>query len=280
MKPKNIAIDNRKINFTIIENEIIDEPNLNIYQKMAYIVLCRYAKDNQCFPSLATIASKLSCSKRKLQDTLKELQELGLIKIQNRKSDNGDNTSNLYTIIGIAPDAPPIAPDATPPMASGAIPPIAPDAPPIAPDATEQYLLNNINLLNNTNIIKNTQSVCQNSTDRMTELELFELKLKKQIGYDQLNAATDINLLNEIVLNILDMYFSEYVFIEKEKKLQMVVRGVINKLDYWCVDYIVRQYQAYTETIKNKKGFLRTLIFNAPFESTASCVNSYSSEAL
>jgi len=68
--------------FTIVENNLIQNRELYIYQKMVYIVLCSHANDNNtCFPSYATIAKEVGCSKRKIISVISELAELGLIKV-------------------------------------------------------------------------------------------------------------------------------------------------------------------------------------------------------
>lgn len=90
--------------FTIIyddcfESDVFD----NIYQKMVYMTLKKFANsNNQCFPSLKKIASVASISIRKVQETLKELRDKVLIGIKSQFRPDGGRTSNLYTIYDIA----------------------------------------------------------------------------------------------------------------------------------------------------------------------------------
>jgi DNA-binding Lrp family transcriptional regulator len=62
-------------------------------------VLCRFAKDNSCFPSFQTIADKIGCSKRKAIDSIKTLEKRGIIIKENRKTKE-KYTSNIYRIVG------------------------------------------------------------------------------------------------------------------------------------------------------------------------------------
>ena len=78
-----------------LESDLFDNP----YQIVLYIALKKFAdKNNQCFPSLKKLASTTKMSKRKVQNTLKELQQKHLISIENRLKADGSKSSNLYII--------------------------------------------------------------------------------------------------------------------------------------------------------------------------------------
>jgi DNA replication protein len=54
--------------------------DLSVYEKMVYVVLCSHAKkDGPCFPSVNTIAREASCSRAKVFEALKRLEEIGAI---------------------------------------------------------------------------------------------------------------------------------------------------------------------------------------------------------
>lgn len=95
--------EGRKINFTMLENDIID--NVNRYTKsevLAYMVLARYANsDDSCFPSYNTIASKMRCSRQTAIDAIDSLEKKGVIKKQTRKNENNkENNTNIYKLVG------------------------------------------------------------------------------------------------------------------------------------------------------------------------------------
>lgn len=95
--------DMRNFGFFMLENSTIDSGVLkNVYQIALYAVLCRYSNTRKtCFPSLNKLASILNCSRPKLLTTLKELEEMNIIKKVNRKKESGADTSNLYYVFGI-----------------------------------------------------------------------------------------------------------------------------------------------------------------------------------
>ena len=55
--------------------------------------------DYTCFPSYRTIAKECSISQKTVSQALKVLSNKRLIKILNRKRDDGSKSSNLYHII-------------------------------------------------------------------------------------------------------------------------------------------------------------------------------------
>ncbi|GHS84963.1 hypothetical protein AGMMS49957_00050 [Synergistales bacterium] len=85
------------------ENTILDL-NLPIYEKMVYIALCSHAKkDGPCYPSVKKIAEEASCSRTKVFEALKTLEEHGIIARDSRIFEGRGQTSNLYEIIDIVP---------------------------------------------------------------------------------------------------------------------------------------------------------------------------------
>ncbi|MDR0764630.1 MAG: helix-turn-helix domain-containing protein [Synergistaceae bacterium] len=78
--------------------------DLSIYEKMTYIVLCSHAKkDGPCFPSVNTIAREASCSRAKVFEALKRLEEIGAISRSSQIFEGRGQTSNLYEILDINP---------------------------------------------------------------------------------------------------------------------------------------------------------------------------------
>jgi predicted transcriptional regulator len=78
------------------------EMDLSVYEKMVYIVLCSHAKkDGPCFPSVNTIAREASCSRAKVFEALKRLEEIGAIARSSQIFEGRGQTSNLYEILDI-----------------------------------------------------------------------------------------------------------------------------------------------------------------------------------
>lgn len=92
--------DSRKRDWFWIENSLIDNLELSIYEKMIYIVLVRHLDDEStCFPRRSTIAKEAGCSEATVKRTINSLEEKKLIKRVFRKDEiTGKNTSNLYYV--------------------------------------------------------------------------------------------------------------------------------------------------------------------------------------
>lgn len=94
--------DRRKNNWTMVENEIID--NFERYsdkEVLAYLVLARYANsENKCFPSYKTISERMRCSRTTAIATINSLIEKGVLIKEERKNNKGEHSSNLYTLVG------------------------------------------------------------------------------------------------------------------------------------------------------------------------------------
>ncbi|MBU5307566.1 helix-turn-helix domain-containing protein [Clostridioides mangenotii] len=104
----NLLKDNREKNWFMVENELIDNLNLTIYEKMVYMVLVRHAnEDSSCFPSITTIAKKAGCGTTKVKTVIKDLEDKKLIIKQKRtKSGKKENDSNLYLVMSVVGRSP------------------------------------------------------------------------------------------------------------------------------------------------------------------------------
>lgn len=91
------ATDQRK--FIMIYHDFLESDLLTSHEKMVFIALKKFAdSNNQCFPSLKKLADVTRISKRKIQDTLKSLEQKHIIGIESRLRADGGDTSNLYTL--------------------------------------------------------------------------------------------------------------------------------------------------------------------------------------
>ena len=103
---RNNLKDGRVRNWFYLENDLLDRQDLNIYEKMIYIVIARYVdKEDKAFPSVPTIAKKGSMSERQVQMIINSLVKKGLIKKEPRINKyNKSKTSNLYTLLSVRKD--------------------------------------------------------------------------------------------------------------------------------------------------------------------------------
>ncbi len=96
----------REFPFYIVDNAVLDiyGPKIGPYGIAVYSALARYAdREQTCYPSLKSIASKTGISRRTVIGTLQKLVGLGLIEVERRHSPKGDRASNLYILLPIDP---------------------------------------------------------------------------------------------------------------------------------------------------------------------------------
>ena len=89
--------------FFMMDNGIVDDyENFTMHEVLAYMVLCRYTSNDtqKCFPSYNTLAKRMRVSKPTAIKAIKGLVEKGIIKVEKTKKENGDNESNIYTVLG------------------------------------------------------------------------------------------------------------------------------------------------------------------------------------
>ena len=85
--------------FIMVYHDFLDSDVIGSHEKMVFIALKKFADSkNQCFPSLKKLSDVTGLSKRKIQDTLKELEQKHIITIESRLRADGGTTSNLYTL--------------------------------------------------------------------------------------------------------------------------------------------------------------------------------------
>jgi hypothetical protein len=102
-----------QVYFAVLPEWVLDLP-ISSQAVRVYCCLRRYAdnKTGECWPSRRTLAMRSRTSITTLDRCLKELVDHGAIRMERRKGNNGDWTSNLYTVLSM-PDG--VAADLIPP---------------------------------------------------------------------------------------------------------------------------------------------------------------------
>ena len=89
-------------------NHALKVEGLTPTKKFILVVLANYADERgSCYPSYKHLAKIVGLKSFKgVQKAIKEFEELGLLRIEHRKLNNGGNTSNRYylSIGGVASD--------------------------------------------------------------------------------------------------------------------------------------------------------------------------------
>lgn len=80
-------------------NHIWDEDGLTFYAKGIYCLLAKFAdKEGKCWPSLKTLKEHSGISKPTIIKAISELKEREFIKIDKKKTVNGDYDHNVYVL--------------------------------------------------------------------------------------------------------------------------------------------------------------------------------------
>jgi DNA-binding Lrp family transcriptional regulator len=230
-------VDNRNINFTMIENEIIDHEDFTVYEKMTYVVLCRFAKDGECFPSYETIAKRVGCSRQKAINVVKELCKKGLISKEQRKNDEDEYTSNIYYINGLDNN-----------VEGGSTQELLPnqqEIPPSQQRLPEQDIINNTNLKNQ--LVSQGDKITDEQTDEINQI----------ITNARVDSYESEEMKDTIKQIITDCYIDE------------VSRKRVRKLKIEHIDRAIANYRIAQEEkeIKNPKLYFKKCLLSAIEES-------------
>ena len=99
----------KRAHFFSIDNDIIDvhAKTIGAIGIAIYAVLARYAnrKTGECWPAIARIQRTLNLGRSTVKRYLHRLQVAGLISIEERWDEEGDRTSNRYTLLDPDPTA-------------------------------------------------------------------------------------------------------------------------------------------------------------------------------
>jgi hypothetical protein len=99
----------KRAHFFSIDNDIIDvhAKTIGAIGIAIYAVLARHAnrRTGECWPAIARIKRTLNLGRSTVKRYLHRLEAAGLITVEERWSEDGDRTSNLYTLLNPEPDA-------------------------------------------------------------------------------------------------------------------------------------------------------------------------------
>ncbi|EAD0633350.1 hypothetical protein NU07_00390 [Listeria monocytogenes] len=88
-------------NFTRIANDVIEDERLSLHDLTLYVALSKFAnnKTKQCYPSKSSLLKIARISDYSFRKSLKHLIEYKYVKVEQRKSADGKQLSNLYTLL-------------------------------------------------------------------------------------------------------------------------------------------------------------------------------------
>src|SRR3989442_3804290 len=99
----------KRAHFFSLDNDLIDvhAQTIGALGIAVYAVLARYAnrRTGECWPAIARIERVLGLARSTLKCSLHKLEAACLIAIEKLRSEAGDPTSNLYTLLDPSPTA-------------------------------------------------------------------------------------------------------------------------------------------------------------------------------
>ena len=231
----------------MISHNFLDNPNLNVYQKMVFIALKRFADDkNQCYPSIAKLSDITQISPRKIQMILRELAQKHLISITDRSRLDGGYSSNLYTLYDDKIKKKELVSNADQSKLT----------------STQALKHNHKHISDNITNQPKSQAAAPSPSERYTLDSLKKL-------YDYSTLITDYPHYQEHINTALNIIYDTIntskttIRIGAEDKPTMVVSSRLLKLDPSDLIYAVEQFNKQTDRIKNVKNYLLTVLYTA-----------------
>lgn len=262
--------------FIMVYHDFLDSDVIGSHEKMVFIALKKFADSkNQCFPSLKKLSDVTGLSKRKIQDTLKELEQKHIITIESRLRADGGTTSNLYTLYdfkelwnaGSSEEMATVVDEYEDKKlislleAKGytVIKEKEPDTTEPTKDQLNQALMNNssLNLYNYITDDAKSQELERYTIDQIRQIFDYDILVNDKPLWQK-----DIDSVFSILHTALNTT-KETVRVGGEDKPTMVVIGKLMKLDYSEIMYCIEKYNEQTERIKNPAAYMLTLLYNA-----------------
>lgn len=146
-----------------------------------------------------------------------------------------------------------------------------------------QKLTGSDTYLSETDVI-DTQSVNQEESRSITENNDGQIEYQNikalfwdKISYKDLKVShpTNKELIDEIEINILEMYLNDYVVVQGKRQPQEIVRNALMKLTYWHIDTLITKYIEVSSTtqIKNPKAYIQAMIYNIAYENELAIIS-------
>lgn len=155
-------------------------------------------------------------------------------------------------------------------------------------ERNNNYNTNKLNITNNhitSSLNKGESDRCgseerqdrQDREERKTDVQAYEVMLKKNIAYDDLARAYphEQKLIDEMLNIMLDTVLSkgEYVRIHGEDKPRALVSSVLLKLGYSNVEYVLERYKQQGQQIKKRHSYLLSMLYMSALETDAYYIN-------
>lgn len=265
------ATDQRK--FTIVYNDFLESPKLNANGKILFITLKKFANSSsKAFPSLNTLKKLTGLSVSTIRRSIANMEELGVLRVEHRIDNVKGKQSNLYTLYDYA--ALWDVGSSSEELAAGYVAEeevkmireleargykITKKEPASEPTKAQTQALqkNQYDMYNN--IIDSQES---QAPERYTMPDIQLLYDYGIMTADHPEQIRDIDTVMGILYDVLNS-MKQTIRVEGEDKPSMVVISRLVKLNHMDIMYAIGKFQEQTDRIKNPKGYMLTLLYNA-----------------
>ena len=266
------ATDQRK--FTIVYNDFLESDLLDKHEKLVYIAIKRFA-DNEtltAFPSLKTLHKMTGISIRWIKKSIEHMEELGIISVEHRTSEDKGNQSNLYTLhdyaeiwsVGSSEDIAAVADEISEmklvaELRSRGYTVTKEKGLETEPTKAQNQALDlkPFNIVNTTTNSGESQDLERYTLDQIKQLFDYDIMI-----HDNPYRQQDIDSVVNILYTTMNTTKAT-IRIAGEDKPSMVVVGKLMKLSYSEIIYAIEKYQEQTERIKNPTSYMLTLLYNS-----------------
>lgn len=268
------ATDQRK--FIMIYHDFLESDLLTSHEKMVFIALKKFAdSNNQCFPSLKKLADVTRISKRKIQDTLKSLEQKHIIGIESRSRLDGGDTSNLYTLYdfkelwnaGSSEEMAAVVNEYEEMKLVSELrsrgytvtkeKELASEPTKAHTQAPQFKQFDIVNTMDNSTTNSGESQLERYTTNQIKQLFDYDIMIQ-----DNPYRQQDIDSVMNILYTTMNTTKAT-IRIAGEDKPSMVVIGKLMKLSYSEIMYAIEKYQEQTERIKNPTSYMLTLLYNS-----------------
>ena len=277
MEQNNIkSIDDQR-KFTKIFNDFLESELLDKHEKLIFIAIKRFA-DNEtlvAFPSLKTLHKMTGISIKWIQKSINHMEELGILRVEQRISEENGIQSNLYTLYDYAEV-----------WKTGKNEEIKE----IIHRTEIQHMIDILKSfgysVNKEKGLESEPTKAQNQAiqhlknqtdmpdittnlDESQHLERYTLEdIKQLFDYDIM--IHDTPFLQQDIDSVMDILHTAMnsnkttIRIAREDKPAMVVIGKLMKLGKESIVYAIGKFKEQTGRIKNPASYMLTILYNAP----------------
>lgn len=256
--------------FIMIYHDFLESDMLNTYEKIVFIALKKFADSkNQCFPSLNKLSSVCGLSKRKVQDTLKELENKHIITTESRLKTDGGTTSNLYTLydlkeiwgVNSSEDIKTVAKEISEMK-------LVADLEARGYTVIKEKRLNTEPTKAQYQVPKNSNLYNKNTIKKEKSQEKYTIE-QVQIFYNYKIMINDRPFCKDNIDAVINILYDtlntekETIRIQGEDKPATIVISKLMKLDYEHIFYVIDKFNEQTERVKNPTSYMLTLLYKA-----------------